>query len=167
MGRVYIRAQNAASYNAVGYQGPDSFCPRRSAIDPRMPGVLCLLRLGRGAEARSSRADVPRSFGGLSERCSRIFRRSRRRQSRRGGWGARSIPAHCHPRNRMERYRGAWRLDFSALYLLCCAPSLPRIIIAQTSEMSLCVVGARHAVPLQLSDVTIRPGRRSECIHLN
>jgi len=27
----------------------------------------------------------------------------------------------------MERYRGAWRLEFSALYLLCCALSLSLI----------------------------------------
>jgi hypothetical protein len=97
-------------------------------------GVLSLLRLGRGAEARSSRADVPRSFGGPSERCSRFFRRSRRRQSRRGGWGARLTPAHCHPRNRMERYRGAWRILFLRAASLFCAPFLPSITIAGTSE---------------------------------
>src|ERR1700688_1997850 len=42
--------------------------------------MLSWSRPGRGAEAKSSRADVPRSFGGPSERCSRIFRRSRRWQ---------------------------------------------------------------------------------------
>jgi hypothetical protein len=142
VGGVYIRAQNAASYNARRILRARFIRPKRRVIDPSHVRVLCLLRLGRGAEARSSRADVPRNFGGLCERCSRRFRRSRRRQSRRGGWGARLRPAHCHPRNRMERYRGAWRLEFSALYLLCCALSLSLIksgcgLVAQASA---CVV---------------------------
>jgi hypothetical protein len=81
-------------------------------------GMLSWWRPDRGAEAMSSRAEVPRSFGGPSERCSRIFRRSRRRQSRRGGWGAWLTPAHCHPRNRVERYRGARRLLSSRVMLL-------------------------------------------------
>jgi hypothetical protein len=66
----------------------------------------------------SSRADVPRSFGGPSERCIIIFRRSRRWQFCQSGWGAWLTPAHCHPRNRVERYRGARRPLTSCLLLL-------------------------------------------------
>ncbi len=68
-----------------------------SIFDLARAGVLTCACLGRGAEAISSWAGVPRGFGGLGERGSRIFRRSFPRQRRRGGWGARLRPAHCHP----------------------------------------------------------------------
>ena len=106
-------------------QSPCAAGGRRNGIDLVCRAMLWLDRLGRGAEARSSRAEVPRSFGGLSERCSEIFRRSRRRQSRRGGWGARSIPAHCHPRNRVERYEERDVQCLSASCFFPCAPFLP------------------------------------------
>jgi len=84
----------------------------------------------------SSRADIPRSFGGPGERCRRIFRRSRLRQSRRSGWGAWLRPAHCHPVRGMERYLGARRHTFlrAALLSLRC-PSfkdLDRALVGRT-----------------------------------
>src|SRR4029077_17416632 len=69
-----------------------------SVIDLAREGMLTWACLGRGGEAISSWAGVPRVFGGLGERGSRIFRRSFPRQRRWGGWGARRIPAHCHPK---------------------------------------------------------------------
>jgi len=61
--------------------------PFFSPIDRLLGGMLSWGCPGRGAEAKSSRADIPRSFGGPSERCSKLFRRSCPRQFRRGGWG--------------------------------------------------------------------------------
>jgi len=81
---------------AAGYSTQDQ-TESLPKFDRLRGGVISWGRPGRGAEAMSSRADVPRSFGGPSERCSRNFRRSRRRQSRRGGWGAWLTLAHCHP----------------------------------------------------------------------
>lgn len=53
-----------------------------SSIDRARAGMLTWACLGRGAEAISSWAGVPRGFGGLGERGSRIFRRSFPRQRR-------------------------------------------------------------------------------------
>ena len=76
------RGAEAKSSRAIFPAG----CPSRLGVNPSR------LRVNK----YSSHA-IPRNFGGLSERCSKIFRRSCRRQSRRGNWGAWLKPAHCHP----------------------------------------------------------------------
>jgi hypothetical protein len=69
----------------VGY--PEFF-----AVEARRPSV--------------ARLEFRWSFGSLSERGRLFFRRNRGGKLIPSGWGARLIPAHCHPfLRRVERYR--------------------------------------------------------------
>jgi len=72
-----IRASDSNSIELETYQAPCGVSTRPANMNFRQfdrsrKGMVSWERLRRGAEAMSSWADVPRSFGGPSERCSKF-----------------------------------------------------------------------------------------------
>jgi hypothetical protein len=128
------------------------FAPIRSnpLFDRARARMLSLSGLGRGAEAISSRAAVPRIFGGPSERCKAISSAEAADGSpAAGGWGAWLIPAHCHP----ESWGGALSRSAASCVFARLAPfparhSIPRITIDRDfsrTGFSLSGSDARHS----------------------